>query len=85
MCTLEKLQARISVSRHIGRGIRVVLTRQRDGSVQVSHVCGSEVSGEEDRSCKRELQEKNSTKESWALSLVLGEMSREELGNMVTL
>lgn len=63
-----------------------MLTRQRDGNVKVSHVCGSEVSGdEEDRSRKRELQEKKSTKESWALSLVLGEMSREELGNIVTL
>jgi len=51
-----------------------VLTRQRDGNVEVSHVCGSEVSGdEEDRSRTRELQEKNSTKESWMLSLLLGE------------
>lgn len=51
-----------------------MLTRQRDGNVEVSHVCGSEVSGdEEDRSRTRELQEKNSTKESWMLSLLLGE------------
>jgi hypothetical protein len=39
-----------------------VLTRQRDGNVEVSHICGSEVSGDEEDRRRRGLQEKSSKK-----------------------